>query len=87
MKLRIWIKIGFQQRDRQDSQNLNDDTFQRLPITSAQSIIGAENYPESGIFGNYDDDEYSHCNGQFKEASRALTKDYILQRYISLDNF
>ena len=33
---------GFQQRDRQDSQNLNDDTFYRPPVTSDQCIIGTE---------------------------------------------
>ena len=38
----IWINIGFQQRDRQDSQNLNHDTFCRLPVTSAQSVFGTE---------------------------------------------
>ena len=27
----IWIIVGFQQRDRQDSQNMNIDTFYRPP--------------------------------------------------------
>ena len=31
----IWIIVGFQQRDRQDSQNFNIDTFYRSPATSA----------------------------------------------------
>ena len=35
----IWIIIGFQQQDKQDSQNLNNDTFCRLPVISAQCII------------------------------------------------
>ena len=35
--------IGFQQRDRQDSQKLNNDTFCRLPVVSSQCIIGTEN--------------------------------------------
>ena len=39
MNVPIWIIIGFQQRDRQDSQNLNNDTFCRLPVVSAQCII------------------------------------------------
>ena len=49
MNVPIWIIIGFQQRDRQDSQNLNIDTFCRLPVVSAQSIIGTEKYPDVGI--------------------------------------
>ena len=32
---------------------------------------------------NYNDDDYSQGYGQIKEASKALTKDDILQRYIS----
>ena len=82
-----WIIIGFQQRDRQDSQNLNNDSFCRLPVVSAQRIIGTEKYPDAGILLNYDDDDYSQGYHQIKEAFRALTKDDILQPYISDDNF
>ena len=35
--------IGFQQRDRQDSQTFNSDTFCMLPVVSAQCVIGVEN--------------------------------------------
>ena len=83
----IWIIIGFQQRDRQDSQNLNNDTFCRLPVVSAQCIIGTEKYPDAGILLNYDDDDYSQGYHQIKEALRASTKDDILQPYISEADF
>ena len=42
MNVRIWIIIGFQQQNRQDSQNLKSDTICRLPVVSAQCIIGTE---------------------------------------------
>ena len=45
----IWIFVAFQQNDRQNDQNLNNDTFYRPPVTSAQCIIGTEKYPDSGI--------------------------------------
>ena len=51
--------IGLQQQDRQDSQNLNIDTFCRLPVVSAQCVIGTEKYPHAGILLNYDEDDYS----------------------------
>ena len=35
MNVSIWIIKGFQRRDRQDSQNLNKDTFCRIPVVSA----------------------------------------------------
>ena len=38
----IWIFVFFQQRDRQDSQNLNIDTFYRPPVTSAECVIRTE---------------------------------------------
>ena len=44
-----WIFVAFQQNDRQHDQNLNNDTFVRLPVISAQVVIGTERYPDSGI--------------------------------------
>ena len=82
-----WIFVVFQQNDRQHDQNLNNDTFVRLPVISAQVVIGTERYPDSGILLNYDDDDYSQGYGQIKEAFRSLTKDDILKPYISEDYF
>ena len=80
----IGIIAGFQQRERQDSENINNDTFYRPPVTSAQCIICTEKYPDAGILLNYDDDDYSQGHGQIKEASRFLTKNDILNPYIYL---
>ena len=79
MNVPIWIIIGFQQRDRQDSQNLNSDTFSRLPVTCALCLIGTEKYPVGGILLIYDVDDYGLGYRQIKEVFRALTKDDILQ--------
>ena len=82
-----WIFVGFQQNDRQHDQNLHNDTFVRLPVISAQVVIGTERYPDSSILLNYEDDDYSQGYGQIKEAFKALTKDNILQPYISDHDF
>ena len=82
-----WIFVAFQQNDRQHDQNLNNDTFVRLPVISAQVVIGTKRYPDSGILLNYDDDYYSQGYGQIKEAFRALTKDDMLQPYKTEDDF
>ena len=87
MKVPKWIILGFQQQDRQDSQKLNNDTFCRLPVVSAQCIIGKEKYPDAGILLNYDDDDYSQGYSQIIEAFRALTEDDILQTNISEQGF
>ena len=44
MNVPVWIIIGFQQRDRQDSRSLNNDTFCWLPVVSAPCFIGSEKY-------------------------------------------
>ena len=66
---------------------MNDDTFHRLPVTSTQSNIGTEKYPDSAIFLKYDGDDYSQGYGQIKEAFKSLTKDNIIKPYISEDYF
>ena len=83
----IWIIIGFQQQDRQDSENLNNDTFCRLPVVSAHCSIGTEKHPDAGILLNYAVDDFSQGYHQFKEAFKALTKDDILQPYIFEEDF
>ena len=83
----IRINVGFQQSDRQHDQNLNNDTFYRLPVISAQCIIGTENYPDSAILLNFIDDEYCQGYSQIKEAFTALTHDDVLTPYISDHHF
>ena len=78
MNVPIWIIVGFQQRDRQDSHNFNNDTFYRPPVTSAQSIFGIEKDTDSGFLLNYNDDDYSKGYGQTKKAFKAPTKDDLL---------
>ena len=46
----IWIIVASQQNDRQNDQDLNNDTFHRPLITSTQCIIGTEKYPDIGKF-------------------------------------
>ena len=86
MNVPLWIYIGFQQ-DQQDSQKLKNDAFCRLNVTSCQCIFGNKKHPESCILLNYDDDDYFQAYGQIKEVFRALTKDDILQPYISDNDF
>ena len=83
----LWIFVAFQQNDRQHDQNLNNDTFVRLPVISAQVVIGTERYIDSSILLNYDDDDYSQGYGLIKQAFKALTKDNIIHPYKSEDDF
>ena len=87
MNVPIWIIIGFQQRDRQDSQTLTKDTLCRLPIVSAQGVIGTEKYPDAGVLIKCDNDDNSQGYTHIRKVFRASTKDDILQPYITLENF
>ena len=71
--------MGFQQQEREDSQNSNKYPFFRLPVTSAQCIIGTENYADAAILLYYEDDAYNQGHGQTEEVFRVLTKDDIVQ--------
>ena len=93
MNVPLWFNIGFQQRDRQDSQQLKFCSFagyqllvlnaylfvRRLPVTSPQCIFRTKNYLDSAIRFYYDDDDFSQGCGQIKEAFRAPTKDAIFK--------
>ena len=83
----IWIYVVFQQSDRQHDQNLNSDTLFIMPVTSAQGIIGSEEYRYSALLLNYNADDYSQAYGQITELCKPLTKNNILQLYISGDDF
>ena len=49
-----------------------------MPVVSAEVVIGTENYLDTGLLLNYDDDDFSQGYSQIAEAFRALTKDNIL---------
>ena len=83
----IWIYVVFQQMNRQNDRHLNNDTFVRLSVISAQVVIGTERYLDTGILLNYNDDDYSQGYGQTKEAFKALTKHNILQPFITEDDY
>ena len=87
MNVPILITIGFQRRNRQDSRNLNNDSFYKLPVTSSHCVIGTEKYPDAGIILNYGCDDYNQGYHEIEEAFRALTKDNVLQPHIKDDDF
>ena len=66
---------------------MNNDTFCRLPIVSAQCILGNEKYADTGILLNFNDDDHSQRYHQIKVTFRALTHDNTLQPYISENDY
>ena len=62
---------------------MNNDKFCRLPVTSAQCIIGTGKNPDAGILLIYDDDDFFQGFSEPKENFRAVQKNDILQPFIS----
>ena len=58
-----------------------------MPVVSAICVISTENYPNAGILLNYNDDDYIQGYREIQQAFKALTKDDILQPYISDHDF
>ena len=94
MNVTIWISVWFQKRDRQDSQKMilfmqwfKHCYLFRLRVTSAQCIIDIEKHPDAAILMIYDDADYFQGYGQIKEIFRAVTKDDILEPFISDQDF
>ena len=70
MNVLMSIIARFQQRDRHDSQTLNNHTSFRLPVTSANCNIGTEKISNAGILLTFDDDENSPGYRLIEEAFR-----------------
>ena len=62
INVHIWVFVVFPHMNRQNDQSLNNDTFVRLPIISAQVVIGTERYPDTGILLNYNDESKLRTN-------------------------
>ena len=56
-----FIIVGFQARNKIDSQTHDNSVFDRLPISSAVCKIGSEKYPNDGIECDYDRDKYDQA--------------------------
>ena len=59
-----FIIVGFQARNKTDSQTHDKAIFDRLPVSNAVCKIGSENYPDDGIECDYDRDKYDQANSE-----------------------
>ena len=83
----IHIIVDFMQRDQFNQQHRNNDTFYRPSVVHAQAIVGSEKFPDAGINCNYGIDKYSQAYGEIVSCFRHLSKDNILQPYITQKDF
>ena len=60
------VIVGFQARNKIDSQTHDNAIFDRLPVSNAVCKIGSEKYPDDGIECDYDRDKYdqAYCESE-----------------------
>ena len=83
----IHVVVGFMQRDQFNQQHQNNDIFYRSSVVNAQSIRRSEKFPGAGINCNHAFDKYSQAYGEIVSCFRHLSKDNILQQYITQKDF
>ena len=82
-----WVIVGFQNRNKHDSQTNDNSTFDRLPISSAVCRIGSECYPDHGINCDYDRDNYHEVYYEIDNFFKHHTQTNVLNAYIDLQKF
>ena len=61
-----FVIVGFQARNKIDSQVHDNAVFDRLPISNAVCKIGSEKYPNDGIECDYDRDKYDQVYSEIE---------------------
>ena len=79
--------IGFQARNKIDSQTHDNATFDRLPISNAVCKIRYEKYPVDGIDGDYDRNNYREAYQEVENFCRLRSKTISLRPFFDLRNF
>ena len=69
-----YVIVGFQNRNKIESQTHDNATFDSLPISSAVCKIGSENYPDNMITCDYDRDNYHEAYYEIESFFRNRTE-------------
>ena len=82
-----FIIVGFQARNKIDSQTHDNATFDRLPISSCVCKIGSEKYPDDGIECDYDRDKYDQAYSEIENFYLLKSETNLLNPFIDLHKF
>ena len=79
--------VGFQARNKIDSQVHDNAVFDRLPISNAVCKIGSEKYPDDGIECDYDRDKYDQAYSEIENFYHLHSETSLLNPFIDLNKF
>ena len=82
-----FVIVGFQARNKIDSQVHDNAVFDRLPISNAVCKIGSEKYPDDGIECDYDRDKYDQAYSEIENFYHLHSETSLLNPFIDLNNF
>ena len=83
----IFVIVGFQARNKIDSQTHNNATFDRLPISNAVCEIGSEKYPDVGKECDNDRDKFDQAYSEIKNVYTLHSECNLLNPFIDLHKF
>ena len=79
--------VGFQARNKIDSQTHDNATFDRLSVSNAVCKIGSEKYPDDGIECDYDRDKYDQVYSEIENFYILHSECNLLNPFIDLHKF
>ena len=82
-----FIIVGFQARNKVDSQTHDNAIFDRLPVSNAVCKIGSEKYPDDGIECDYDRDKYDQAYSEIENFYQLKSETNLLNPFIDLHKF
>ena len=83
----LFVIVGFQARNKIDSQIHNNATFDRLPVSNAVCKIGSEKYPDDGVECDYDRDKYDQAYSEIENFYTLKSETNLLSPFIDLQKF
>ena len=82
-----FVNVGFQARNKIDSQTHVNATFDRLLISNAVCKIESENDPDVGIECDYDRDKYDQAYSEIENFYHLKSETNLLNQFIDLHKF
>ena len=82
-----FVIVGFQARNKIDSQTHNNVIFDRLPTSSGVCKIGSQKYPDDGIKCDYDRDKYDQAYHEIENFYLLKSETNLLNPFIDLHKF
>ena len=82
-----FVIVGFQARNKIDSQPHDNATFDRLSVSNAVCKTGSEKYPDDGIECDSDRDKYDQAYSEIENFYHLKSETNLLNPFIDLHKF